>query len=228
MAGKVGKLVRAARTQGVRATTSDVLGRIGTADRFVILRRDLRNPGPTVSCSLRFELKRVDDAALMQFKDKPYPFNRHYQYRFEYGQRNCYAAFVDNEIGALMWPLFAADNDHVVSKWRLLLADEARISSIWADPRFRGTGLMAACIERLAAYLKTRQFLYLYACTWVGNSASIKLHERLGFEVSGRATRYSFRWQTEGRGVYVRSHIPRPPVAADGSIRDFVLPDVIS
>ena len=82
----------------------------------------------------------------------------------------------------------------MVSPWRVLLADEGRIGSIWADPRYRGTGLMAACIERFARHLAGQGIRYLYACTWIGNLASIRLHERLGFSKVGHLRDVGFKF----------------------------------
>jgi RimJ/RimL family protein N-acetyltransferase len=201
--------------------------RLYERDDFVVLRRDLRRPVPPPACHVSFRLVRLDDASLARFKDMPPPFPRHHQYRFQYGQRHCYAALVDDAIVALMWPSFREDNARVVSPWRVLLADEGRIGSIWADPRYRGTGLMASCIERFARHVGARGVRYLYACTWVGNHASIRLHERLGFERVGSARRYALRWQRPGRGLYLRSRILRDPAPPEAAIGPVELPEVL-
>lgn len=221
------KLISLYREQGLRGIWKEALGRIYERTDFVILRRDLAEPLAEARCSVPFILRRVGDGEIARFREMPAPFPRHYQYRHEYGQRHCYGAFVGDRIAALMWPLFEADNRRVVSPWRILWPDEARLSSIWADPEFRGTGLMDACLEKFAACLKGRGYRYLYASTWIGNESSIRLHRRRGFEVAGKATRYSFRCQKDGRGLYIREKIDRPPAAVTGPAADMPLPDTI-
>lgn len=215
------------RERGLVGVTSEAVGRVFERTEFVALQRDLRQPVPPVRCVVEFQLRRIDDVTFSRFKDMPAPFCRHYQYRTEWRQRHCYGAFVGERICALMWPLFAADNNRLVTKWRYLLADEARISSIWADPEYRGTGLMASCIGKFAILLGAAGFHYLYAFTWVGNRSSIGLHAKLGFREVGRIRRYSFAWQSEGNGVYIRQTIPREPIAAVRPGGDFDLPAVI-
>ena len=213
--------------EGVRGVVTRGFSRVGARDTFVVLRLDLTRPLLTPTSRVPFTLRRLDDETLASFRHAPYPFSRHHQYRFEYGQRRCYAAFVDSRIAALMWPSFAADNGTVVSRWRDLLPDEGRIGSIWCDPAYRGTGLMGACVMTFGRHLERHTFRYLYAFTWHQNAASIALHERLGFERVGTASRYSLRWQKEGRGLYLRSRIDRPPVAVDHPGGDVELPDVL-
>ncbi|HXH84811.1 MAG TPA: GNAT family protein [Candidatus Tectomicrobia bacterium] len=212
------------RAQGLGAVLRRLVPRLWSREEFVILQCDLRELRP-VAAAVAFRLERVDDDLLARFREMPPPFPRHHAYRFRHGQRHCYAAFADDgRIIALMWPSFQADNDRVVSRWRRLWPDEARIGSIWADPAYRGTGVMGACIARLGRVLQERGFRYLYACTWVGNQASLRLHERLGFRRVGRAWRYSFRWQREGAGIYLRTRIDRAPLGTDHPGGDTVLP----
>lgn len=225
--GALRKISATYRDRGAGGLLRAALDRIYERTEFVAMQRDLRHPTAPPHCTLDFELRQIDDARLERFKDLPYPFSRHYQYRFEQGQRRCYGALVGDQIVALMWPLFAADNPRLVTRWRYLLPDEARISSIWADPRVRGTGLMAACIERFATYVRAHGFCYLYAFTWVNNQASIRLHERLGFRTVGRIRRHSLRWQEEGRGLYLRTPIPRDPMPATHPGGDLELPAVL-
>jgi len=206
---------------------TDALGRVCRRTEFVALQRDLLQSIAPMSCRVSYELRRIDDATLHGFRDMPFPFSRHYQYWVEWRQRQCYGAFVGERIVALMWPLFSADNDQLVTKWRYLLPDEARISSIWTDPEYRGTGLMACCIEKFAALLRSAGFRYLYAFTWVGNHSSIGLHKKLGFQVVGRICHYSLAWQNEGHGIYIRGRIARAPMSATHPEGDFLLPDVI-
>ncbi|MCI0546190.1 MAG: GNAT family N-acetyltransferase [Candidatus Rokubacteria bacterium] len=215
------------RAQGSRGVARAVIGRVYQRDDFVILQRDLQEQVPPLECRVDFTLRQLDDATLESFRHRPYPFSRHHEYRFRHGQRRCYGAVVGDRIAALMWPSFAIDNRRVVSPWRRLWPDEARIGSIWADPEYRGTGLMGACIGAFAGYLGRRGFRYLYACTWGGNQASIRLHERLGFRAVGRATRHAFTWQAEGRGFYVRTRIPRAPLAPGHPGGDADLPEVL-
>ena len=214
--------------QGLRGLSKEMLSRFCECSEFVALQRDLTLAAPEIHCDLLFQLKRIDDATFQQFKHMPYPFSRHYQYRVEYGQRSCYGAFIGDHIAALMWPLLQADNATMVSKWRYLLPDEARISSIWTDPQYRGSGLMGACIEKFATYLKAHGFRYLYAFTWVENYASIRLHEKLGFQNVGSIHRYSFRWQKDGHGIYIRKHLPRIPLAKLHPPGELELPEIVS
>lgn len=221
------RISTAYQERGLEGVMRGALDRVYERTDFVAMQRDLQRSAPPPRCSVVFELRWITDDELRRFKDMPYPFSRHYQYRFEQGQRRCYGALVDDQIVALMWPLFQTDNARMVTRWRYLLPDEARISSIWAAPRFRGTGLMQASLERVAAYLTAHGFRYLYAFTWVNNHASRRLHERLGFRAVGRIRRYAFRWQKEGHGLYVRTPIPRDPVPAVHPGGDLELPVVL-
>lgn len=224
---KLKALLEVYHREGVGGVLRRVGAHVYERTEFVALQRDLSFPVPEVQCPVAFELKSISADLFEQFKDMPPPFPRHYQYRQEYGQRRCYGSFVNGQVVALMWPLFQEDNERVVSKWRYLLADEARISSIWADPTYRGTGLMAASLERMFAYLKGHHFRYLYAFTWVENFSSIKLHEKLGFRVVSNVYRYSLRWQKDGKGIYIRQSIVRDPIPKVHPGGDLELPERI-
>jgi hypothetical protein len=195
---------------------------------FVAAQRDLRLPPLPAPCDLAFELRLVDDALFERFREMPAPFPRHFDYRYVYGMRRCYAAWVGNEIGALMWPVFQADNTRLVTRWRYLLPDEARVSNIWASPVYRGTGLIDACFARFEGLVRNAGFRYFYTFTWVGNHGSRKLSARRGLSEVGSIHRYAFRWQREGRGLYIRTRIPREPLAAVHPGGDMALPDVIA
>lgn len=210
--------------EGVGGVVRALPKKIVNVSEFVVLRRDLRGSSPEVHCELSFELRRIDDATLTTFKDLPAPFPRHYQYRFLYGQRNCYGAMLDGKIGALFWPSFAADNERVVNRWRYLLPDEARIGSIWADCRFRGTGLMDVCLERFFQYFAETGYRYVYAFTWIGNKSARKLHGRLGFENVGKVWNIRFAWRPAGSGIYIRPAIPREPISEQSPGADTRLP----
>lgn len=214
------------REAGFSGLAKEVAGKVVERTEFVAMQRDLALPAPEVGCKVAFEIRRVNDEVLSGFRSMPEPFPRHYEYRLQYDQRHCYGAWIGDRIVALMWPFFQADNEAMVTQWRFLLPDEARVSNIWADPEYRGTGLMAACIERFAAHLRGAGIRYLYCFTWVQNHASIKLHEKLGFRTVGRIVRYSFWWQKEGRGIYRRDPVPR--IEAGAGPGDVDLPDVIA
>jgi ribosomal protein S18 acetylase RimI-like enzyme len=157
----------------------------------------------------------------------PVPFPRHHEYRTIYGMRHCYAAWVGEAIGALMWPAFMVDNKLSVNRWRDLMPDEARIGNIWASPAYRSTGLMDAAIERLASVIAGAGFRYLYAFTWVGNEASRKLHRRRGFEDVATVRRIAFRFQRPGSGLYIRQRVPREPLGSVHPGGDMALPETI-
>jgi len=194
---------------------------------FVVTQGDLTRPPIHAFCSLPFQIRRADDALLERFRSMPAPLPRHFEYRTVYGMRNCYAAWIGNEIGAVMWPVFQADNLRMVTRWRYLLPDEARVSNIWASPAYRGTGLIDACFERFESLFRAAGFRYFYTFTWVGNHASRRLSERRGYREVGSVHRYSLPWQREGSGLYIRSTIPRDPLAPGHPGGDMVLPDVI-
>ena len=189
------------------------------------MQRDLTRSRPSIKCSIPFELRKLDDDAILRFKQMPPPFPRHYQYRYEGNLRHCYAAFHNEKIVALMWPFCKKDNEHMVTKWRFLLEDEARISNIWADPDYRGTGLMAACIELFANHLEIKGYRYLYCFTWENNHASIKLHKKLGFHITGKIVRFSFPFLKEGNGIYFRNKIPRAEISDAVREKDLDLPE---
>jgi len=214
---------------GVRALVQSIADRIYIYEHteFIVLQRDLRQPPLPAPCSLSFRLRRVDDALFERFREMPHPFPRHYEYRSVYGMRRCYAGWVGDEIVALMWPVFHADNNRLVTRWRYLLPDEARLASIWVAPQCRGTGLIDACYARFEAICGAAGFRYFYTFTWIGNNGSRKLSLRRGFREVGKIDRYSFRWQPEGRGLYIRQRIPREPLGAVHPGGDLALPEVI-
>lgn len=216
------------RVHGISGIATRLLRTVGDRTAFVVLQRDLNDPVDPPRCSVAFEMRRIDNATLESFAGMPAPFPRHLQYRRLYGQRSCYGAYVEGRILGLMWPVFQADNRLVLSRWRDLWPDEARLSSIWIDPTLRGTGLMAACLERFAAHVRRHGFRYLYAFTWEHNEASKKLHLRRGFRLVGKAWRYNFAWQSESQGFYLREAIPRAPLPAQHPGGDLALPLVIA
>ena len=212
---------------GVRGILRAAADRVYERTEFVAAQRDLRRPPPDLRCTVGFDLRRIGDPLLDTFWNMPAPFNRHWDYRFTYGMRHCYGAFVDGRTVALMWPVFEADNRLIVTRWRYLLPDEARISNAWADPSVRGTGLIAAAYERLTRLIAAAGFRYIYSFTWIGNHASRKFQSRMGYAEVGNIVRYSFAWQREGHGLYLRDRIPRDPLGHDHPGGDMHLPEVV-
>jgi RimJ/RimL family protein N-acetyltransferase len=221
------KLYNLFKYQGLKAVLKSASDQLFERVEFVALQRDLALADPQLSCKIKFELRKLNDSTIKGFKNMPKPFPRHFEYRFVYEMINCYGAYVDDKICTLMWPVFRGDNEKLVTKWRYLLEDEARISNIWADPEFRGTGLMDASIERFIQFLKLYGFKYMYCFTWKNNISSIRLHKRLGFQNVGHIIRYSFKWQDEGKGIYIRGKIKRNPVAHNPQENKITLPDII-
>jgi len=224
---KIRKIPAVYAQEGLGGLGRAVTGRLVEHTEFVASQRDLRLPAPPATCTLTFQLKLVDDALLERFRRMPEPFPRHFEYRAIYGMRRCYAAWVGDDIGALMWPVFQADNDRMVNRWRYLLPDEARLCNNWASPRYRGTGLIDACFEQLVAVIRDTGFRYLYNFTWIGNNAARKLYTRRGLREVGSVHRFSFGWQAEGSGIYFRPRIPRDPVEPKHPGGDMDLPGVI-
>lgn len=209
---------------GLRRRAAD---RIFEHVEFVAAQRDLRPPPLPARCSRSFQIRRVDATLLERFRQMPDPFPRHFEYRANYGMRHCYAVWVDQDIGALMWPVFQADNRRMVTRWRYLLPDEVRLASIWVSPAQRGTGLIDACYARFESLFRDAGFRYFYTFTWVGNHGSRRLSARRGFREVGSIHRYSLRWQREGSGLYFRQRIPRDPLEPEHPGGDMTLPDVI-
>jgi len=212
---------------GLKGVARTAYDRVFEHVEFVASQRDLKLPAPPAPCTLNFQLRLVDDTLLERFRNMPEPFPRHFEYRAIYGMRRCYAAWVGNDIGALMWPVFQADNPRMVNRWRNLLPDEARLCNNWASPAYRGTGLIDACFERLVAAISEAGFRYLYNFTWIGNHSARKLYTRRGLHEVASVHRYSFRWQREGSGFYIRQSIPRDPLAPGHPNGDMDLPEVI-
>jgi ribosomal protein S18 acetylase RimI-like enzyme len=212
---------------GMRGIARAVSGRVFEHVEFVASQRDLRHAAPPAPCDLAFQLRLVDDALLEHFRMMPEPFPRHFEYRAIYGMRRCYAAWVGEDIGALMWPVFQADNPRMVNRWRCLLPDEARLCNNWASPAYRGTGLIDAAFEQLVSFIGHAGFRYLYNFTWIGNHSARKLYTRRGLREVASVHRYSFRWQPEGSGLYFRSPIPRDELASEHPGGDMDLPEVI-
>lgn len=221
------RIARAYAEGGLRGILRSAASHVYERTEFVAAQRDLLKPPPDLRCALAFDLRRVDDRQLDSFRTMPSPFNRHWDYRFTYGMRRCYAAYTDGRVVALMWPVFEADNRLIVTRWRYLLPDEARISNAWADRSVRGTGLIAVAYERLTRVIAAAGFRYIYGFTWINNHASRKFQARMGYNEVGNIVRYSFAWQPEGRGLYLRDAIPRDPVGPDHPGGDMALPEVI-
>jgi hypothetical protein len=224
---KVKQAAKVYRESGVAGLSRALLEHLYERTDFVGAQRDLHGPPPEIRCKLAFELRRIDDSLLKRFKDMGPPFSRHYDYRFEFGMRRCYGALVGERIAALMWPLFQADNRLTVTRWRYLWPDEARISNAWADPEFRGTGLIDLAFERMTRVITAAGFRYMYGYTWIRNDSSRKFQARLGYREVTRVVRYAFRWQREGRGIYIRYNIAREPLAPTHPGGDMDLPALI-
>lgn len=222
---KIISMIDVYQEQGGRVLLRKIFDKFIEKTVFVAMQRDLNIARPLVKCNIPFELKKLDDATISEFRKLPPPFPRHYQYRFEYGLRNCYGAFHKDKIVALMWPFCRKDNSHMVTKWRFLLADEARVSNLWVDPAYRGTGLMLVCMAIFANYFKNAGCNYQYGFTWENNHASIKFHSKSGFHIAGKILRYSFPFLKEGNGIYFRSKIIRNPVPPECMEDDFNLPE---
>jgi RimJ/RimL family protein N-acetyltransferase len=227
MLEKIRRIPAVYAKEGLGGIGRAVTGRLFEHIEFVVAQRDLMLPPVQASCGLSFHLQRADDALFERLKRMPAPLPRHFEYRTVYGMRNCYAAWVGDDLGAVMWPVFQADNQRMVTRWRYLLPDEARVSNIWASPKYRGTGLIDACFERFEKLFRAAGFRYFYTFTWVGNHASRRLSARRGYQEVGSVHRYSFGWQREGGGIYIRSSIPRDPLGPDHPGGDMALPDVI-
>ena len=195
--------------------------------RFAVFLRDLTLEAPPARCELSFRLRRADPALLDRFREMPEPFPRHSEYRSIYGMRHCYAAWIGEEIGALIWPAFQADNRRMINRCRDLLPDEARIANIWTSPAYRGTGLVDASFERLAATVAAAGFRYLYVFAWVDNEAARRLYLRRGLRDVSSVDRIAFRFQRSGRGLYLRRPVPRDPLGPDYPGGDMVLSDTL-
>ena len=193
-----------------------------------MFQRELTLAAPEVDCRISFELKKIDDTEFQKFKDWPHPFPRHYQYRFLYGQKTCYGAYVDGGIGALVWIVLPTDNDQVVNRWRYLLRDEVRIADYWADPQYRGTGLIDESIERLLEYCAQSGMRYAYISPGADNEPSKRLCLRRGFQLIGTVKNYRFAWQRPGAGIYFRDQVPRAAPDTTNVSGDIELPDRLS
>jgi len=213
--------------EGLRGIARAVADRIVDHTEFVVYLRDLAVEAPPVRCDLSFQLRRADDALLTRFREMPPPFPRHSEYSSIFGMRHCYAAWVGEEIGALLWPAFQADNRRIINRCRDLLPDETRIANVWASPAYRGTGLIDAAFERLVCATATAGFRYLYVFTWVGNEAARKLYRRRGLQEVSRVHHIAFRVQQAGRGLYIRQPVRREPLGPGHPDGDMVLPETI-
>ncbi len=218
---KVKRVPEIYSAHGLRGVARAVADRFVDHTEFVVFLRDLRVEAPPAACALSFQLRRADDALFQRFRAMPAPFPRHSEYRSIFGMRHCYTAWVGEEIGALLWPAFQADNRRIINRCRVLLPDEARIANVWASPAYRGTGLIDAAFERLVAVIADAGFRYLYVFTWVGNEAAKKLYRRRGMREVATVHHVAFRFQNAGRGLYFRQRIPRAPPGSDRSGRGY-------
>jgi ribosomal protein S18 acetylase RimI-like enzyme len=225
---KVQRIPEVYAAEGLRGIARALADRIFDHTEFVVCLRDLKVEAPPVRCDLSFQLRRADAALLARFRDMPPPFPRHSEYSSIFGMRQCYAAWVGEEIGALLWPASQADNRRIINRCRDLLADEARIANVWASPAYRGTGLIDAAFERLVSATAKAGFRYLYVFTWVGNEAARKLYRRRGMLEVSRVRHIAFRFQKTGYGLYIRQPISREPLGPGHPGGDMVLPETIA
>lgn len=224
---KVRRVPEIYAAQGLGGVARAVANRVIDYTEFVVFLRDLREDGPPARCAVDFTLRRVDDALFERFREMPAPFPRHREYRTIYGMRHCYAAWVGEEIGGLIWPAFQADNRRIINRCRYLLPDEARIANVWASPAYRGTGLIDATFERLVSVIAEGGFRYLYVFTWVGNEAAKKLYRRRGMKEVATVRQVALRSQRPGNGLYIRQRVPRETRQANHPGGDMVMPETI-
>jgi GNAT superfamily N-acetyltransferase len=224
---KVRRVPEIYAAQGLGGVARAVADRLIDYTEFVVFLRDLREDAPPALCTLEFTLRRVDDALFERFREMPTPFPRHREYRTIYGMRHCYAAWVGEEIGALIWPAFQADNERIINRCRVLLPDEARIANVWASPAYRGTGLIDATFERLVSVIAMGGFRYLYVFTWVGNEAAKKLYRRRGMVEVATVHQIAVRSQRPGGGLYIRQRVPRESIHGNHPGGDMVMPETI-
>jgi len=215
------------REGGFSRLISEVVGYVYDTTENVMFQRHLTLAAPEVKCRLSFQLKKIDDTTFQKFKDMPAPFPRHYQYRFLYGQKTCYGAYIGGDIKALMWVVLHTDNYQVVNRWRYLLRDEVRIADYWADPHYRGTGLIDEAIERLLDYCAQRGRRFAYISPGADNESSKRLCIRRGFKMIGTVRNYRLAWQRPGSGIYFRDRVPRVPLESNYVGGDIELPDQI-
>jgi ribosomal protein S18 acetylase RimI-like enzyme len=224
---KVRRVPEIYAAEGLGGVARAVADRLIDYTEFVVFLRDLQEDGPPAPCAVEFTLRRVDDALFERFREMPAPFPRHREYRTIYGMRHCYAAWVGEEIGALIWPAFQADNERVINRCRALLPDEARIANVWASPAYRGTGLIDAAFERLVSVIAKGGIRYLYVFTWVGNEAAKKLYRRRGMREVATVQHIALRFPRAGSGLYIRGRVPRDPVASGHRGGEIALPETI-
>ena len=213
-------------------TEAGVTGLIGELKHYVydktenlMFRRDLSLKAPDVKCEISFQLRKVTDETFQTFKAMPPPFPRHGQYRFVYGQKTCYGAYIRNEIKALIWLLLHTDNHQVVNRWRYLLRDEVRIADYWVDKSHRGTGLIDASMEQLLGFCAQNGKRYAYVSPGADNEPSKRLCFRRGFTLVGTVKNYRWAWQNPGSGIYFRDPLPRPPLDPNYPKGEIDLPD---
>lgn len=211
--------------EGFRGLVSEIVNYVYDKTENVLFQRDLMLTAPEVKCSVSFQLKRIDDTTFQKFKDMPAPFPRHCQYRFLYGQKTCYGAYIGGDIKALMWVLLHTDNDHMVNRWRYLLPDEVRLADYWADPHYRGTGLIDEAIEQVLDFCAQRGKRYAYISPGADNEPSKRLCTRRGFTMIGRIKNYRLAWQRPGSGIYFRHRVPRGPLKSNYIGGDIELPN---
>ncbi|MVW73558.1 GNAT family N-acetyltransferase [Bordetella sp. 15P40C-2] len=66
--------------------------------------------------------------------------------------------------------------------------------SVYVDPRFRGQGLAEALMRRVIDHARERQLHVLVGGIDATNTASIRLHEKLGFEHAGTIRHAGFKF----------------------------------
>ena len=224
---KIKTAARVFREDGAKRVLRDLIEKVIDISDFVVMRRDLATSSPRVQCSIPFELRRIDDDTFEKFTGLPPPFPRHYQYRAEYGQRNCYGAYIRDDIGALLWVMFKADNGRSVNTWRYLKADEARIADVWAHPTYRGTGLIHVAMERMIGFLGQQGIRYVYVFTWQGNERAKRLYQKLGFDIIGKVWNVRWAWSKPGSGFHIRPKLQRDALSIEHYSDEVPLPDVI-
>ncbi|WP_127584374.1 GNAT family N-acetyltransferase [Paenibacillus koleovorans] len=103
------------------------------------------------------------------------------------------------------YPLLAAECDGTVVGYCGLTSFRAKPAydrtaelSVYIDERYHGKGIATRLLQAIIDEARQRQFHVIVACITGGNEASVKLHEKFGFEFAGTFKKVGYKfdaWQ---------------------------------
>jgi phosphinothricin acetyltransferase len=127
-----------------------------------------------------------------------------------------------------LYPWLVADSDGTIAGYAYATRFRDRPAyrfavetTVYVDPRFHGSGVGSALYEKLIEILHAHGFAQAIAGITLPNPASVRLHEKAGFQPAGAYRRIGFKlgsWHDVGiwqRPIVVLGDQPDEPRRAD-------------